>query len=307
LGPSRLQKLVRTILSVAVATIFLGWTSGEDASVFETAANGVDRNDAWKPYYERIDGALMALVPAGCFMMGGDGFHDEQPIHEVCIEEPFWIDAYEVTAAEFAAFMNESGVTEYHGCDWITGYNSAEEQFTRIDGQWAPKEGYERSAAFGITWHEATAYCACRGARLPTEAEWAYAARGPDSLVYPWGNELVTENIARYKGQMPIIPGGGVPLIIGTKPAGASWVGAFDMIGNVCEWVSSLYRPYPYDADDGREAGGTVDAQSPRAMRGWAWYHPNWVDPVRANDRFCSQPDATTRFFGFRCASDYSP
>jgi len=294
-------------MAVAGTVTALGWTSEHDPSPLEAAATGVARNADWHPYYERIDGVPMALVPAGCFMMGGDEFRDELPIHRICIDEPFWIDVYEVTTAEYAAFMNAAAISDYHGIDWITGHNSAREQFIRVGDRWAAVEGYERSAVFGITWEEASAYCACRSARLATEAEWAYAARGPDSLVYPWGNELVTENIARFGGGMPITEGTGVPLTIGTKPAGASWVGALDMIGNVCEWTSSLYRPYPYDADDGREVEGSVDPSSPRAMRGWAWYHPNWVDPVRANDRFCSRPDTATRFFGFRCVRDLEP
>lgn len=301
------KHLTRAVLIIGLSLTLFGSATGDLESALAVAVEGVNHNGDWEPYFERLDGVLMALVPTGCFMMGGEEFRDEQPIHEICIEEPFWIDVCEVTTAEFADFMNRPEGAGHTGSTWVTGYNSAEEQFERRNGEWVAVPGYEKSAVFGVTWHEATAYCACRGARLATEAEWAFAARGPDSLVYPWGNELVTENIARFGGGMPITEGTGVPLTIGTKPAGASWVGALDMVGNASEWVSSLYRPYPYDAADGREVDGTVDPSSPRVMRGWSWYHPNWIDPVRANDRFCSRPDEATRFYGFRCARDFMP
>mgnify|MGYP000591045855 CR=1 FL=1 len=154
------------------------------------AEAGVTRNADWTPYTEEINGVLMALVPAGCFMMGSTDeqidyamtlypyaersqFEDEQPAHEVCFEEPFWIDVYEVTNEQFAAFGGEARRTSYR---------------TESD---RPREQ--------ITWTEAAAFCERRGMRLPTEAEWEYAARGPDSLIYPWGNEFVADN-AVYAG-----------------------------------------------------------------------------------------------------------
>lgn len=307
MGLSVMKKVGRVALIAGFSLALLGASLSDEESLLALAEEGVGSNSEWEPLLKRFDGALMALVPTGSFMMGGEEFPDEQPVHEIRFDAPFWIDVYQVTTAQFADFMNSPGADEHTGADWVTGYNSAEEQFTRIDGLWVEREGYENSAVFGVTWHEATAFCEYRGARLATEAEWEYAARGPDGLIYPWGNDLITENIAKFGGGMPIAEGTGVPLVVGTKPEGVSWVGALDMSGNVCEWVHSIYRPYPYVANDGREVDAGVDAVSERVLRGWAWYHPNWVDPVRSNDRFCLRPHLSIKFFGFRCARDYVP
>jgi formylglycine-generating enzyme required for sulfatase activity len=105
----------------------------------------------------------MALVPAGCFPMGSnDGDFDEQPVHQICFDTPFWIDVTEVTNGQFAA---------------LSGQAERSSNWTDAD---RPRET--------VTWVEADAFCRLRGARLPTEAEWEYAAREPDGLVYPWGN-----------------------------------------------------------------------------------------------------------------------
>ena len=86
----------------------------------------------------------------------------EAPQHMICFDEPFWIDVYEVSNAQFGRPVNT--VTENHPVD-------------------------------GVTWFDADAFCTSRGVRLPTEAEWEYAARGPDNLIYPWGNEYIAGNI----------------------------------------------------------------------------------------------------------------
>jgi len=315
------RRLICVILLAGIAVSTLGSSTGDETPSLELAVEGVARNDAWKPYYKWVDGVLMALVPAGCFMMGSEERWDERPVHQICFEEPFWIDVYEVTSALFAAAMNEYGIGEgggHEGIDAFIGgsYNSFEQQFSRVDGEWVPSEGFERSAAYGVTWLEAASFCACRDARLPTEAEWEYAARGPDNLTYPWGNDLILENVAREEAARRSKDGVSAPILVGTKPEGASWVGAYDMTGNVYEWVNSIYRPYPYDPDDGREADVDVDSESPRGMRGCGWYHPSYgstvaptftVDPLRSNDRFCLFPAETDMYVGFRCAKNYEP
>ncbi len=87
-----------------------------------------------------------------------------------------------------------------------------------------------------ITWYEAEAYANWRGGRLPTEAEWEYAARGKQSLVYPWGNEFDSSrgNIVEKTGMKPV----------GSYPSGACWIGAVDVAGNVMEWVQDWLGPY---------------------------------------------------------------
>jgi len=237
------------------------------------AEAGVTRSADWEPYAETINGALMALVPAGCFQMGSqEGDSDELPVHEVCFEEPFWIDVYEVTNAQV-----EEAVP---GCIWLSS------------GDNQPR--------ICISWTDSLAHCESRGARLPTEAEWEYAARGPDGLVYPWGDAFVADNVV-YGGNV-----GGETALVGSKPGGVSWVGAYDLSGNVWEWVNDWYAPGYY----GTLADGAINPQGPdtgeyRVLRGGAWGDGSLG--VRAAGRNRNAPDNSYPGGGFRCALSYRP
>jgi formylglycine-generating enzyme required for sulfatase activity len=242
----------------------------------------------------------MKLVPAGCFTMGSTGaqidaaltlcqsvlpgcsrgqFEDEAPQTQVCFEQPFWIGHYEVTNAEYGS----SGAF--------------------------PGDNLPRT---NVTWNEAQAFCESRGGRLPTEAEWEYAARGPDGLIFPWGNEFEPSRLNYCDGTCSIDQGwkdaasnDGYP---DPAPVGSydnvSWVGAFDLSGNVWEWTSTIYRPYPYDAHDGRE--NLTDSDGKRVLRGGSW---NWI---AADTRAAARDDYAGDFtrsdwYGFRCARDFQP
>lgn len=215
---------------------------------------------------ETFDGVDMVLVPVGCFNMGSDdGDENERPMHKQCIEQAFYIDRYEVTNEQFAHFGGIAETPNY--------WND-------------PKRPREQ-----VTWTEATAFCLLRGARLPTEAEWEYAARGPDSLIYPWGNTFVADNVV-YAGNIEFETAN-----VGSKPGGASWVGALDMSGNVWEWVSSRYLPYPYVATDGRE-DSTID--NTRLVRGGSWADSD--TGVAASRRYSLLDTDLSGNIGFRCA-----
>src|SRR5690606_37691166 len=130
-----------------------------------------------------FDGVPMMLVPAGCFNMGSI---DEPPIHEQCFDAPFWIDRYEVTNAEYARFIAAGG---YDNPDYWTEAGWAWRQAFDMIGP-LDSDGFTGSdqPRIGVSWYEAIAYANWRGARLPTEREWEYAARGPDNPMYPWGD-----------------------------------------------------------------------------------------------------------------------
>jgi formylglycine-generating enzyme required for sulfatase activity len=235
-------------------------------------------NGDWEPFvYTFPDdpaGVSMVLVPVGTFLMGSDAHQgDEQPVHEQTISAPYWLDQTEVTWAQYRLCVG-TGACETHSTTGIR----------------------DTQPVSAVSWFEARDFCAWRGAatnalvRLPTEAEWEYAARGSDNLTYPWGNDWDGNN-AVWSGNSI-----GQTADVGSRPQGASWVGALDMSGNLSEWVSSLYMDYPYGAD--RESD--TDDSSPRVLRGGSWR----IDSVglRAANRDGVAPANAGLEYGFRCA-----
>jgi formylglycine-generating enzyme required for sulfatase activity/Tol biopolymer transport system component len=259
------------------------------------AEGGVRRNADWTPYLHEFGGLSMALVPAGCFRMGRDaddiaaalqrcrqadpacgppaGLEDQSPAHQICFDRPFWISVTEVTVAQ----LREYGEKGECGND---------------------REG-DQHPCQGMTWFGAAAFCARYGLRLPSEAEWEYAARGPDGLLFPWGNDFAADRL---------VWGAVGAADVGSLPAGAAWVGALDMLGNAWEWTGSWYALYPYDPADGRESEGGDYQQ--RALRGqdWEagaqslWQATIWSAATRTAARPAAKPAPS---YGFRCARFY--
>jgi len=220
-------------------------------------------NADWQPFEALQDGVLMVLVPRGCFMMGSNQSEDdERPMHQQCFDEPFWLDSYEVTQAQF---------------NQLRGL--ALQPSTFLGGN-LPRET--------IAWTEALAFCTLRGGRLPTEAEWEYAARGPDGLIYPWGNEW-NPDLAMAAGNS-----NRQTATIGSTSQ-ASWVGARDMSGNVWEWTSSAYLEYPYQVE--RELVSALD--SLRVVRGGSFFYGS--EHLRATNRAAIEPSSGDLNIGFRC------
>lgn len=241
------------------------------ASAEAAATEALDASSAanWTPIIDTFDGVPMASVPTGCFLMGSaDGAPNEQPVHEVCFESDFWIDVYEVTHDQFATFGG------------VAGRPAA---FASIGGE-LPRER--------VTWFEARDLCALRGGALPTEAEWEYAARGAEQRAYPWGNAFLSGVAIVSLGP------GNHPEAIGGRDAGQSWVGAQDLAGNLWEWVSSVYAPYPYAALDGRE-DINFKGDVPRVIRGGAWSYS--TELARSAARSSRPPTTETPDIGFRC------
>ena len=222
-------------------------------------------------------GVEMVKVPAGCFWMGSIFQPGEQPVHEVCFEEPFWIDRFEVT----------------------------NEQFERLGGEIATKDSWprpEQPRAY-ISWFEAKQFCEQRDAQLPSEAMWEYAARGPNSPIYPWGNEFVADNVVYNRNSAE------GPADVGEdqRVEGSSWVGAYDMSGNVWEWVADWYDNDYYATFEGEVA---VNPQGPeegnyRVLRAGA-YDQSIIYYLRAAHRDNYKPDGRYWNYGFRCARPYS-
>ncbi len=255
-------------------------------SPHELALQGVTHNADWKPHSETINGLEMVLVPAGCFMMGstqaqvndqvaqaiGEEWASRQlPLHQKCLVEPFWIDQTPISQTDYTHLGGIKATPNY------------------FQGDQRPVEM--------ITWFEAQDFCELRGLRLPTEVEWEYAARGVDSLIYPWGNEWEPDYLVWAENS------NGQTAIVASVPDGISWVGALDMSGNVWEWTSSPYEPYPYDEEDGRE-NTTDDGNVYYVLRGGSWDYPS-MGYFPAAIREVVPPAVYSYDLGFRCVRDY--
>jgi formylglycine-generating enzyme required for sulfatase activity len=215
---------------------------------------------------------------------GGPALPDEAPQGEVDVPA-FALTRTPVTNAQYAAFVRATG--------------------HRTPLHWAGADPPPGSDACPVTYvdhADATAFCAWAGGRLPTEAEWEKAARGPDGRLHPWGgsdpedDELVT---LRHKAVFGRGVQDGAPAEVGSCPEGASPYGLLDMAGNVWEWVSSAYAPYPYDAGDGREEPA---APGERALRGGSYASP--AGHLRCAARSRSYPTRLAPHIGFRVARD---
>ena len=266
----------------------------------------VRSNKEWTPIIEEHKGVRMALVPPGCFMMGIKGdqiayllefpgsnmtfeeFHDQQPAHEVCFDEPFWIDVYEVTQVQFAGMNGEAALESYFSGDEL------------------PREQ--------ITWAEASKFCEKRGARLPSEAEWDYAARGPDGDLFRWGDifDCRKGNFDDSEIDDPFLIDGypdcdgfSTTAAVGSIAEGASWVGAMDLLGNVWEWAADKYGSRYYGTLDQAAINPTgPSAGDHYVVRGGAW-STNEVDHLSAVFRGGIDPATAVEHLGFRCAKSY--
>lgn len=224
------------------------------------------------------DGMVVVYVPAGEFTMGSDADDapaDQEPPHLVNLDA-FWIDQTEVTNAMYEMCVDEKQCIPPER----TMSNSRVYYFGDPD--------YATYPVINIDWDMARTYCEWAGRRLPTEAEWEKAARGADGRTYPWGNKPPSMLFLNYRSSDTTE--------VGSYPDGKSIYGALDMAGNVWEWVSSLYKSYPYNATDGRE---DLNASGERVMRGGSWY---FIWGHRSADRYYGRIDWVDDRFGFRCA-----
>jgi formylglycine-generating enzyme required for sulfatase activity len=234
------------------------------------------------------DGKEMILIAGGGFIMGhNEGSAKHHPQHSVQVA-PYYIDRYPVTNREYKRFLDE---TEHPVPSYSVSWCE-----TR-DYNWDPEtrsfpEGKSDHPVVLVTWKDALAYARWAGKRLPTEAEWELAARGTKGRTWPWGNKPISGCSNTSEAGI-----GGTTPVFHFMPKGDSPEGVADLIGNVWEWTSSLFRPYPYDPEDGREA---LDANGWRVLRGGSWV--NDLFTARGYTRL----DGDFVFFnnvGFRCAA----
>ncbi|MGH7255203.1 MAG: formylglycine-generating enzyme family protein, partial [Nitrospirales bacterium] len=233
------------------------------------------------------DGAPMVLIPAGEFLMGSseDKWPEEQPPHRVSFEA-FYLDKFEVTNELYDKFLQAT--------------------LHQRPKYWEQVELTEHAdlPVVGVDWNDAEAYCRWAGKRLPTEAEWEYAARGTDGRTYPWGNAALTEEVANYgKGwshkfyKDRLAPAR-------SYEESKSPFGIYNMAGNVWEWVADWYDNKYYEQSPEKNPPGPPDG-SKKVMRGGSWNFSG--EYVRTTTRLYDIPKHRAADLGFRCARDATP
>ena len=254
------------------------------------------------------DGGVLVWVPAGSFRMGTtdeearyavdklnaepEWLTDEQPARQVQMGG-FWLGKHEVTNAQYRAFCQATG----------RGFPAESAQ------------GDDHPVVFA-SWGDAKAYSEHHGLSLPAEAQWEYAARGPESRIFPWGDDWDPKRLCWILNKGP----GGWTFPVGSFPSGVSWCGALDMVGNVWEWCADWYQVDYYAQGPVQNPPGPSVGQAStivmtmaregqlvviegkvRVLRGGSW---NFSDPgyFRCAYRFFHPPTYRYGRSGFRCA-----
>ena len=229
------------------------------------------------------DGLEYVWIPPGEFLMGaapgdGEAYPDEKPQHPVRISKGFWLGKTPVTVATYKRFAKETR----RSMPGPPSFNPSWEK--------------EDHPIVNVSWDDAQPYCAWAGVRLPTEAEWEYAARGgKEGLKYPWGNEI-SPNRANYaenhKGTTPVL-----------KFAVQNDWGLHDMAGNVWEWVADCYGDDYYKQKSGTDPVGPSSGAD-RVVRGGSWFF--FPRNVRVSVRSWGEPTVRCSDIGFRCGGELS-
>jgi formylglycine-generating enzyme required for sulfatase activity len=259
--------------------------------------------------------AGMAKVPGGKFFMGNDdGLPMERPSHNVALS-PYCIDVTEVTTEDYKACSDNGECKRASAAnDWDGITDADHKTFDPLCNVREP-QARAKHPIDCVDWEMATIYCRAHGKRLPTEAEWEFAARGPDGRKYPWGDEEPGPTLINAcgkecldwsrkhgidaKAMFTADDGWATTSPVGSFPRGASRYGLQDIVGNVWEWVSDYYAPYAKDY--ATDPSGPEQGEE-RVIRGGAW-NGSYAAWVRPTFRYKDVPSKRSYGIGFRCAA----
>lgn len=262
-------------------------------------------------FTRQLDQMPMHLIPSGSFMMGSEDNDfeaglDERPLHEVFLDT-FYMDQYEVSVDQYTTLLNRLG-TYKNSCDRfdcisprnVAGFTTFMVEEDLGDGtvQYNPVAGYGDYPMNHVSWYGASVYCQFVGGRLPTEAEWEYAARSSDGRLFPWGNNPPNPERAIYQSESfeNLKP-------VDALPAGASPFGLYAMAGSVWEWTADWYDESYYAESPSNNPAGPENGIN-KVIRGGGWPNNNERDRIRSANRSTLAPDFFSSTTGFRCAYD---
>lgn len=272
--------------------------------------------------------AGMVEIAGGGYFMGSDDvdqpvLRSARPAHKVEVAS-FCIDIHEVSVSEYRTCSDRGQCKRAHrdsmwpqGKQDDEGWSADRKTYSALCNEGI--EGHGDHPVNCVSWHQAKAFCESRDARLPTEAEWEFAARGSDGRVYSWGDaapdsehmngcgsECVAWRDSVELSETPSLHASDDGFIgtapVGSFPAGKAQAGLFDMAGNVFEWTASEFVPFDEAQRLAEAAAAAPDAPTKRVIRGGAFnsFMPVFADPAL---RFGQAEDAHPHAIGFRCAA----
>lgn len=251
---------------IAVGTLILAWPGWGGASPVEEKRSSPEPSDS---------ATELVRIQGGEFLMGEEGEGNNSPVHKVKVGS-FYMDRHEVTNAQYLRFCTETqrALPIFWGMD-----------------EFRCGTGYPDHPVVGVSWADAKAYAEWVGKRLPTEAEWEYAARGGmEGKKYPYGEEMDSSQ-CNFKSDGTVA--------VGSFPANG--YGLFDMSGNVREWVADYYGEFYYAASPAEDPAGP-EKGAYRVVRDGGWHSGKSCCNVAA--RNCLLPSWVDFALGFRCAKD---
>jgi len=233
----------------------------------------------------RVSGQLVQ-ISGGIFKMGCNSCeNDEKPEHEVTVSD-FKMDSHEITDLQYDSCVQSGRCSPAHYEDSLCMIWDGKSFKKLIIQKSLRKPGFPVTC---VTWHQAQAYCRSRGMKLPTEAQWEYAARGGAGNLYSWGNEPPTTDKCSY------LESGGIQTVGKYKP---NSFGLYDMTGNVWEWTADYYESEYYKYSESSNPSGPA-AGLYRVIRGGGWYSTS--AQLGASNRLWFSPDVPEASIGFRC------
>lgn len=240
-----------------------------------------DLENLLNPGIRQKDNAQMVSVPASTFKMGvANGAVDEKPVHDVTLSS-YWMDIYEVTNGQYALCVADGECKEPHEV----------KSFRRPSYYGNPE--FDNYPVVSVDWDQAAAYCEWAGGRLPTEAEWEFAAKGPEGYSYPWGNTFVSGNL-NYAGN-----GNYDTVAVDENPEDLSAFGVYDLGGNVSEWVADRYQENWYTVTTQPTDPTGPEFGNYRVIRGSSAQISE--NNARTVDRFYALNTTYSLDRGFRC------